>query len=137
MEEKSFIFWDIKPCSPLKLNRRFGGTCRLHLQGWRVSRGRNQHEPGSKIACISYCLPPPKRRLTFNGLRRIISQKTELFITKAENLKSYMWKRILHFDSNKGKKRRKKKMPIPVSLLQKRKSNICHSCLQESLSIHL
>jgi hypothetical protein len=23
----------IKPCSPLKVNRRFGGTCRLHLQG--------------------------------------------------------------------------------------------------------
>jgi hypothetical protein len=30
---KSTIFWDITPCSPLKVNRRFGGTCRLHLQG--------------------------------------------------------------------------------------------------------
>jgi hypothetical protein len=26
---KSAIFWDITPCSPLKVNRRFGGTCRL------------------------------------------------------------------------------------------------------------
>jgi hypothetical protein len=26
------IFWDIATCSPLKLNRRFGGTYRLHLQ---------------------------------------------------------------------------------------------------------
>jgi hypothetical protein len=32
---KSNIFWDITPCSPLKVNRRFGGTYRLHLQGRR------------------------------------------------------------------------------------------------------
>jgi hypothetical protein len=31
---KSSVFWDI---TPLKVNRRFGGTCRLHFQGrmWR------------------------------------------------------------------------------------------------------
>jgi hypothetical protein len=26
--KKSTIFWDITPCSPLKVNRRFGGTYR-------------------------------------------------------------------------------------------------------------
>jgi hypothetical protein len=30
---KSTIFWDITPCSPLNVDRRFGGTYRLHLQG--------------------------------------------------------------------------------------------------------
>jgi hypothetical protein len=25
------ICWDIAPCSPLKVNRRFGGTYRLHF----------------------------------------------------------------------------------------------------------
>jgi hypothetical protein len=30
---KSTIFWDITPCSPLSVNRRFGGTYRLHLHG--------------------------------------------------------------------------------------------------------
>jgi hypothetical protein len=30
---KSTIFWDIRPCSPLKVNRRFGGKYRLRLQG--------------------------------------------------------------------------------------------------------
>jgi hypothetical protein len=30
---KSAIFWNITPCSPLSVNRRFGGTYRLHLQG--------------------------------------------------------------------------------------------------------
>jgi hypothetical protein len=29
---KSSIFWDIAPCSPLKINRRFGGTYHLHIQ---------------------------------------------------------------------------------------------------------
>jgi hypothetical protein len=35
---KSSIFWDITPCSPLKVNRRFGGTYRLHIQGLRTSK---------------------------------------------------------------------------------------------------
>jgi hypothetical protein len=45
---KISIFWDITPCSPLKVNRRFGETYRLHLQGRRVSQKRNQSEAGSK-----------------------------------------------------------------------------------------
>jgi hypothetical protein len=38
------LFWDITPCSPLKVNGRFGGIYRLHLQGGRISRTRNQRE---------------------------------------------------------------------------------------------
>jgi hypothetical protein len=38
---KSTIFWDITPCSPLKINRHFGGTYRLHLHGRSISRARN------------------------------------------------------------------------------------------------
>jgi hypothetical protein len=30
---KSTVFWDITPCSTLKVNRRFGVTYRLYLQG--------------------------------------------------------------------------------------------------------
>jgi hypothetical protein len=41
---KSTIFWDITPSSPLRANRRFGGTYRLHLQGRRISRARNQRD---------------------------------------------------------------------------------------------
>jgi hypothetical protein len=40
----STIFWDITPYSPLRVNRRFGGTYRLHLQGRRISRARCQRE---------------------------------------------------------------------------------------------
>jgi hypothetical protein len=35
---KSSIFWDITPRSPLKVNKRFRGTYRLHLQCRRVNR---------------------------------------------------------------------------------------------------
>jgi hypothetical protein len=30
---KSSVFWDITPRNPLKVNGRFGGTCRLHIHG--------------------------------------------------------------------------------------------------------
>jgi hypothetical protein len=30
---ESSVFWDRTQCSLLKANRRFGGSCRLHLQG--------------------------------------------------------------------------------------------------------
>jgi hypothetical protein len=30
---KSTVFWGITPCSPLKVNGRFGGKYRLHPQG--------------------------------------------------------------------------------------------------------
>jgi hypothetical protein len=39
---KNCIFWDITPCNPLKVNRRFGVKYRLHLQGPRISRARNK-----------------------------------------------------------------------------------------------
>jgi hypothetical protein len=39
---KSYILWDVTPFSPLKVFKCFGGTCRLHLQGWRVSQARNE-----------------------------------------------------------------------------------------------
>jgi hypothetical protein len=48
---KSSIFWDIMLCGPLRVNRCFGGKCRLHLQGRIISQERNQHK-------IRLYLPP-------------------------------------------------------------------------------
>jgi hypothetical protein len=45
---KSPIFWDISACSPFKVDRRFGGIFRLHLEGRRKSKERNQHKAGGK-----------------------------------------------------------------------------------------
>jgi hypothetical protein len=45
---KSYIFWAVTPCSPLKINRHFGGTCNLHLQGRGINQARNQYGAGGK-----------------------------------------------------------------------------------------
>jgi hypothetical protein len=47
-EIESSLFRDMKPCSLLKDNRRFGGTSRLILLGRSVNHARNQREAGSK-----------------------------------------------------------------------------------------
>jgi hypothetical protein len=47
--------WDITPCSPLKVNRHFGGTCRLHLQGRKISRTRKQRESKRKTVLLANC----------------------------------------------------------------------------------
>jgi hypothetical protein len=73
----SSIFWDVTPCSRLKVNRSFGETYRLHLQGWRVNQEINQHEAGRKTSFISLF------RLAFRGLHGVISHKIQLFITTA------------------------------------------------------
>jgi hypothetical protein len=42
---KSTVLWDITPCSPLKVNRRFAETYRLHLQG---SKNKPSKKPAWK-----------------------------------------------------------------------------------------
>jgi hypothetical protein len=46
---KSSTFWDIMPCSPMKINRPFIVTYYPHFQGRRTSHARNQDEAGSKL----------------------------------------------------------------------------------------
>jgi hypothetical protein len=38
---KNVVFWDVAPCRSC-VNRRFGGTYRLHLQGIKIQRARNR-----------------------------------------------------------------------------------------------
>jgi hypothetical protein len=45
---KISIFWVRTSYSPLKVNQGFGGICRLHLQGRRISQARKQRKAGSK-----------------------------------------------------------------------------------------
>jgi hypothetical protein len=96
---KCTIFVDITQCSPLIIvNRRFGGTCHLHLQGRKISREKYKRESRWQ-AELAYHLRspwyltglilqpwrcrwyvPPKRRLTFNGLHRVMFQKIVISI---------------------------------------------------------
>jgi hypothetical protein len=77
------------PCTPLKVNRRFGGTFRLQLE---VGEQAMQETSMKQVVSITLLIirpwrwrwhVPPKRPLTFNGLHGVISQKMELFITTA------------------------------------------------------
>jgi hypothetical protein len=84
---KNFVFWDITPCIPLKVNQRFGRTCRLHLHGRRISRNKKQNLLTASWWFLAWhVLVPwrwrrdvtPKHQLIFNELYGVISQKTEL-----------------------------------------------------------
>jgi hypothetical protein len=61
---KSTIFWDITPCSPLSVNRRFAGTYRLHLHGQRnnFSKVWGSHRDGYEHY---YLLTPCSRVVNF------------------------------------------------------------------------
>jgi hypothetical protein len=43
-EERVCLLGYITPCSPLKVNWRFGRTCHFHFQGRKVSHARKRHE---------------------------------------------------------------------------------------------
>jgi hypothetical protein len=62
---KSFASWGRRPCILMNINRHFGGTYRFHLQGRRISKARDQHEPGRKHNSAGPCLLPvrPEDRL--------------------------------------------------------------------------
>jgi hypothetical protein len=74
------IFWDITPCSRLKVNWRFGGTYHLHLQGRRISRARNQREirceADSTLKMEAIC--SSKRQLTQRTTVRYIPENSVL-----------------------------------------------------------
>jgi hypothetical protein len=49
---KCCAYWDISLCSPMKVNRCYGGTYRFHLQDWRVSEARKQQAAVLIAACF-------------------------------------------------------------------------------------
>jgi hypothetical protein len=79
---KNSVFLDITLCSPMKVNQCFGGTYCLHLQVWRISQARNQHEAGNKLSnCTklasvvkcSWWTSNPKRKYTTNQLHNFFN----------------------------------------------------------------
>jgi hypothetical protein len=101
---KSTIFWDITPCSPLTVNRSFGGTYRLHVQG-RKNKLNLFFRPSSGSKNNLFFRPwrwkryvPPRRPLTLNGLHGVISQNivliTDYFLLWVNWMSSLSWKVI-------------------------------------------
>jgi hypothetical protein len=92
---KRTIFWDITACSPVRFNRRFGGTYRLHLQGWKISLARNRSEDewqasySSTLKMEAICSSETSLD-TQRTTRRYIPEDGTLHNHRCENLKSYM-----------------------------------------------
>jgi hypothetical protein len=92
---KGAIFWYTTPCSPLKVNRRFGGTCRLHRQGRKISRTRKrenrwQAEQASFSALKMEAICSSETSADFQRTtRRYIPKDGTLHNHRCENLKSY------------------------------------------------
>jgi hypothetical protein len=53
---KSFVFCNVTPSNPFKINGWFGVTSHLHLEGPRINQATNQHEAGSKQSSVFYLL---------------------------------------------------------------------------------
>jgi hypothetical protein len=80
---KGTIFWDITPCSPLRFNRRFGGTYRLHLQG-RKNKPSKKPEGKQVEALCSPETSVDSQRTT----RRCIQEDVTRHNHRCENLRS-------------------------------------------------
>jgi hypothetical protein len=83
---KNGVFWDVAPCKYC-INRRFGGTHRLNLQGRRKKEKSASEEPAWAGGCSFILLPwrwrryvPPKRRF-IQYLHGATSQKTAFFLS--------------------------------------------------------
>jgi hypothetical protein len=79
----SSIFWDITQCNPLKVNRRFGGTCRLSLQVRRMSQSSSVKASGKQISSETSV---DFQRTTW----RYVPEDITLHNQNCENLKSYI-----------------------------------------------
>jgi hypothetical protein len=90
---KIYIVRHVTPCIPSKANKRFWGTCHLHLQGPRIRQARNKQSSACYMLSRWFLARlilrpwrwrryvPPKRRSTFNGIHSVISKNIELFAT--------------------------------------------------------
>jgi hypothetical protein len=45
------LFWDLTPCGPFKVNRRFRGTFCIHFHGRRMSQTGTQRESKKQAVC--------------------------------------------------------------------------------------
>jgi hypothetical protein len=92
------VFWDITPCSPLKVKRRFGGSFRLHLHNstfslifcsaysptlnWRrYIPSKHRSTFGEIYSCNNLVSPPPPHTLSIvcAGLKHGILNRTVIY----------------------------------------------------------
>jgi hypothetical protein len=76
---KSSVFWDIKPCSPLKVKGRFGGSRLLPML---VSCLAYSSTPKMEATCTSEML------VNYRGTRCYIAEDSAPYTHNSEDLKS-------------------------------------------------
>jgi hypothetical protein len=98
------IFWDTATCSPMKVNRRFGGTCRL-FSVEKKAKQETKHESGSNensgdtfmlVTCLAnsltvkmYAIYSSETSVYYQRTtRRCIPEDRTLNNHRCENLKS-------------------------------------------------
>jgi hypothetical protein len=79
---KSSIFWGLTPCSPLEVNRYFGGTFSLHLQRRKTGpKKKSSMKAGGKI--VSYLA----HSSTLKTLSTMPSHRTKDQVNKTYTIK--------------------------------------------------
>jgi hypothetical protein len=83
---KSTIFWDMTSGSPLKVDRRFGGTYRLHLKIRKTC-----FHPGFLLGLFFFFLPwrsrwyvPPKRPGVISQMMALLNQYSETSLYRSQ-----------------------------------------------------
>jgi hypothetical protein len=102
---KSTTFLDITPCRPLKVNRPFRGTCRLHLQGTRISREGNKREsrwqaklPALTLVFCSVYSCTLKMEATYSSKTSVGFQRTtRRYIPENRTLRNYRCENLEFF----------------------------------------
>jgi hypothetical protein len=101
---KNSIFYYRTPCSPLKVNRRFGGTCRFYLKGLRTSQAETSVEQVAitarltLVSCLAIFSTLQMEMICISETsvnfqrttRRCIPEDRSLHNYRCENLKSFM-----------------------------------------------
>jgi hypothetical protein len=82
---KNSLFWDITPCSPLKLKQYFGEIYHIHLQGRRIISEKNKREIMWNVMCKGWAYQPLHRDLQWSiVLRNHVESRA---------LRTYSWRR--------------------------------------------
>jgi hypothetical protein len=85
---KVTIFCDVRPCSPVRIHRRFGGRYYLNLHCRKTSQSRNQQEGRSCLSLVFWLIYSRtlKKEARLHG---VTSQNTVLFNRKHVTI--HMW----------------------------------------------
>jgi hypothetical protein len=78
------IFWDITPCSPLKDNRRLGGTCHIHLRWRRISQLASYWFPARHIFQFY-----TQNKFTQTSVARVAIEPTILAFARAQTVHGF------------------------------------------------